>query len=215
MSSNESIFERLDNYLENKKSSEISLMLLMIFLFVAFVVYSYVFPITERKLKITRQNLNNVSKKLKAEKDYLRSVSKNGDERYMIKKIQKEIDTQKKLYVKISHANKYVDGKLKELSYLLFNNKNWAKFLDSITYMAKKYRVKIKVLESNIEKPDMQKIKQILTVKVEFSGNFKNVMKFINSIEESKLVVDVNEIKLVSGPKLKGYLNIAVWGMKY
>jgi len=54
-----------------------------------------------------------------------------------------------------------------------------------------------------------------LNLRVDFKGNFKNIMKFINAIEESKLVVDIYEINLESKSGLNGYINIAVWGMKY
>ena len=215
MNSNESLFEKIDNFLANKKSSEITLLFFMLFIFIAFISYSYVYPVTNKKLKITKQNLVKISKKLKSEKDYLRSVSRNGDEKYLIKKAKKEIESAKILLEKTTYANRYVDTKLKKLSYLLFNNKNWAKFLDSITYLAKENRVEIKILENKINKPNLQKIEQVLTVKVSFIGNFKDIMKFINSIEESKLVVDIFEMQLKALTKVEGYINVAVWGMKY
>ncbi len=215
MNSNESIFEKIDAYLANKKGSEISLIFFMLFILIGFLVYSYIFPITEKKLKTTQKNLTKMSKKLVTEQRYLRSVTKNGDERYLIKKAKREIEDTKIKLEKTTYANAYVDSKLKELSYLLFNNQNWAKFLDSITLLAQKYKVKIKVLENNINEPNLQKIEQILNLRVDFKGNFKNIMKFINAIEESKLVVDIYEINLESKSGLNGYINIAVWGMKY
>ncbi len=215
MNNNESIFEKIDAYLANKKSSEISLIFFMLFILIGFLVYSYIFPITEKRLKTTQKNLTKMSKKLVTEQRYLRSVTKNGDERYLIKKAKKEIEDTKIKLEKTTYANAYVDSKLKELSYLLFNNQNWAKFLDSITLLAQKYKVKIKVLENNINEPNLQKIEQILNLRVDFKGNFKNILKFINAIEESKLVVDIYEINLESKSGLNGYINIAVWGMKY
>ncbi len=215
MNNNESIFEKIDAYLVNKKSSEISLIFFMLFILIGFLVYSYIFPITEKKLKTTQKNLTKMSKKLVTEQRYLRSVAKNGDERYLIKKAKREIEDTKIKLEKTTYANTYVDSKLKELSYLLFNNQNWAKFLDSITLLAQKYKVKIKVLENNINEPNLQKIEQILNLRVDFKGNFKNILKFINATEESKLVVDIYEINLESKSGLNGYINIAVWGMKY
>ena len=84
---------------------------------------------------------------------------------------------------KTTYTNAYVDNKLKELSYLLFNDENWAKFLHSITQLAQKYSVRIKVIENKINEPSIQKIEQILTLKVDFSGSFANTMKFMNAIE--------------------------------
>ncbi len=215
MSSSENIFEKIDASLSGKKESELALIFLMIFVFIGFIVYSYIFPITEKKLKITKRNLISMNKKVQDEKGYLRSVTRNGDEHFYIKKAKSEIEGEKILLEKITYTNTYVDNKLKDLSYLLFNNQNWAKFLNSITLMAAKNHVKIKIIENKINKPSLQKIEQILNLKVEFNGRFKNIMKFINAIEESKLVVDIYEMQLKGAAGVDGYVNIGVWGMKY
>ncbi len=215
MSSSENIFEKIDASLSNKKESELSLIFLMIFVFVGFISYSYLFPITQKILKHTKANLTSMNKKVQGERSYLKSVTRNGDSRFYIKKMKNEIEGAKIVLEKVKYTNSYVDNKLKDLSYLLFNNQNWAKFLDSIALIAVKNHVKIKIIENKINKPNLQKIEQILNLKVEFSGNFNNIMKFINSIEESKLVVDIYEMKLVGAAGVKGYVNIGVWGMKY
>jgi len=215
MSNSENLFEKIDASLSQKKESELALIFLMIFVFIGFIVYSYVFPITEKKLKITKRNLMSMNKKVQTEKSYLRSVTRNGDERFYIKKAKSEIEGEKILLEKTTYTNSYVDAKLKDLSYLLFNNQNWAKFLDSVALMAAKNHVKIKIIENEINEPNLQKIEQILNLKVEFTGRFKNIMKFINSIEESKLVVDIYEMNLKGAAGVDGYINIGVWGMKY
>ncbi len=215
MKNNDNIFEKIDNYFDGKKSSEIALVFFLAFAFIAFLSYSYILPITEQKLKYTKRNLKSINKKVQGEKNYLRSVTRRGDERFYIKRSKKELENLKIVLEKTTYTNSYVDNKLKDLSYLLFNNQNWAKFLDSITLLAQKNHVKIKIIENKINKPNLQKIEQILNLKVKFNGNFKNVMKYINSIEESKLVVDIYEMNLKGATGIDGYINIAVWGMKY
>jgi hypothetical protein len=215
MSSSENLFEKIDASLSQKKDSELALILLMIFVFIGFIVYSYIFPITDKKLKQTKRSLRSIEKKVQSEKMYLKSVTRNGDSRFYIKKEKNKIEGQKIQLEKTTYLNSYVDSKLKNLSSLLFNNKNWAKFLDSIALIAVKNHVKIKIIENKIEKPDMQKIKQVLNLRVEFNGRFKNVMKFINTIEESKLVVDIYDMNLKGANGVDGYINIGVWGMRY
>ncbi len=215
MSSSENLFEKIDKSLYEKKESELALIFLMIFVFIGFIAYSYLFPITDKKLKQTKRNLVSMNKKVQSEKNYLRSVTRNGDERFYIKKAENELKSAKELLEKTTNTNTYVDSKLKDLSYILFNNQNWAKFLDSITLLAAKNHVKIKIIENKINKPSLQKIEQILNLKVEFNGEFKNVMNFINQIEESRLVVDIYEMKLKGASGIDGFINIGVWGMKY
>ncbi len=213
--SENSTFDKIDNYLKGKKSSELSLIFLMIFVAIAFVVYSSFFPITEKILKQTKNSHKSINSKLNQERAYLNSVTRNGDKNFIIKKITFEVKKQKELLQNTKYANAYVDTKLKELSYLLFNDENWAKFLDSIAFIGQKYGVELALIDNKFFEPNLQEIKQVLTVKVNFNGEFKNILKFINELEESDLVVDMNNLELKSSDTITGTINIAVWGMKY
>ncbi len=210
-----STFDKIDNYLKDKKSSELSLVFLMVFVTIGFVIYSSVYPVTEKILKNTKNSHKNIKNKLSQEKAYLNSVTRNNDKNFVIKKMSLEVNKQKRLLKETKFANSYVDTKLKELSYLLFNDKNWAKFLDSIAFIGKKYGIELSLINNSFFEPNLQEIKQVLTVKINFSGEFKNMLKFINELEESELVVDINNLNLESSDTITGTLDIAVWGMKY
>jgi len=54
-----------------------------------------------------------------------------------------------------------------------------------------------------------------LDVEVDANGNFNNLIKFINSIEESNLVVDVHDLKMDIKKSIHVNFKIAVWGIKY
>ncbi|WP_458701521.1 hypothetical protein ACKGJI_05215 [Sulfurospirillum sp. 1307] len=207
--------DKIDNYLKNKKASELSLLFLIIFVVIGFLIYSYIFPITEKQLNRTVKTHKTVQSQLAQEKAYMLSVSNNGDKNFLVKKMSNELNQEKMSLENITYANAYVDTKLKNLSYLLFNDKNWAKFLDSITYLAQEYNINLKLLNNSFFEPNLQEIKQVLTIKLEFNGDFKNILKFINKLEESKLVVDIDQITLESTNTINGSLDIAVWGMKY
>jgi hypothetical protein len=213
--SNVSTIDKIDNYLKEKKSSELSLLFLIVFVAIGFIVYSYVFPVTEKNLKRAMRINKEVKAKLAQEEAYMRSVTRNGDKNFVVKKIMQDLKKRKDELDSITYANAYVDTKLKDLSYLLFNDKNWAKFLDSITFLARRYNIKLNLINNEFFEPNLQEIKQVLTIKLEFSGRFKDIIKFINSLEESKLVVDINNLKLESSNTINASLDIAVWGMKY
>ena len=210
-----STFDKIDNYLKGKKSSELSLVFFMVFAAIGFVIYSSLFPVTEKMLKKTTNSHKSINTKLSQERAYLNSVTRNGDKNFIVKKMSIEVNKQKKILEDTKYANAYVDTKLKELSYLLFNDKNWAKFLDSITFIAQKYGIEIALISNSFFEPNLQEIKQVLTVQINFSGEFKNILKFVNELEESELVVDINNLKLESSDTITGTLDIAVWGMKY
>jgi len=215
MNSFDSFLDKIDHFFEGKKSNEIYLIFVMVFLFFGYFSYAYFSPITDGMLKRTMRDAKAVEKKLKDEQSYLASVSRDGDEHYLIKKVKSDIENSKASLEKMTATNEYVDHKLKELSYLLFNDENWAKFLNSITQLAQQYAVHIKVIGNKINEPSLQKIEQILTLKVDFSGSFTNTMKFMNAIEESKLVVDIYELNCTAKKNIEGQFDIAVWGMKY
>jgi len=215
MNSLDTLLDKIDLYFQGKKSSETYLLFAMAFVLVGFLFYSYLFPVTEKMLNQTMRNAKEVEKKLHDEQSYLASVSRDGDATFLIKKVKSDIENSKLLLEKTTYTNNYVDSKLKELSYLLFNDENWAKFLNSITQLAQKYSVKIKVIDNKVNEPSIQKIEQILTLKVDFAGSFANTMKFMNAIEESELVVDIYELNCTGKKNIEGQFNIAVWGMKY
>lgn len=208
-------FDKIDNFLKDKKSSELSLLFLILFVVIGFVVYSSVFPVTEKMLKKTKNSHKSINSKLNQEIAYLNSVTRGGDENYIIKKMTTEVDKQKQILSDTKFANAHVDKRLKELSYLLFNDKNWAKFIDSIALIGQKYGVKLRLIGSSFFEPNLQEIKQVLTVKVDFHGDFIDILKFINELEESDLVVDINNLNLESSDTIVGTLDVAVWGMKY
>lgn len=210
-----STFDKVDNYLKNKKSSEVSLIFLMIFVSIGFIVYLYVFPETEKALKKIEQSSKSMTARLAQEIAYQNSVTVNGNKNFFIQKLNKEIKDEKLLLEAKTFANGYVDNKLKELSYLLFNDENWASFLDSIALVAKENNINIKLIENTFNEPNIHKIEQVLNVSIVFSGNFRNIIKFINTLEESQLVVDLHDLELKSSNTINGNLNIAVWGMKY
>ena len=210
-----STFDKIDNYLKGKKSSELSLVFLMVFVAIGFVIYTSLFPVTEKILKKTKNSHKSIHSKLNQEKAYLNSVTRNGDKNFVIKKMSLEVKKKKQLLEDTKYANAYVDTKLKELSYLLFNDKNWARFIDSIAFIAQKYGIEVALISNSFFEPNLQEIKQVLTVQINFNGEFKNILKFINELEESELVVDINNLNLESSDTISATLDIAVWGMKY
>lgn len=208
-------FDKIDNFLNEKKSSEVSVVFLMVFAIIAFISYAYIYPVTDTMLKRAIKNQKSIQAKLNQEQAYLRSVTRNGDEQFLVKQAASEVKAQKILLENSIASNAYVDNKLKELSYLLYNDENWAKFLDSITLGAKENSIKIQFIKNQFIEPNFQKIEQVLNINLAFNGAFSDVMKFINTIEESDLVVDVNKLDLKSSNVIEGNLDIAVWGMKY
>jgi len=215
MNTNKNILEQIDTALKEKKPSEVNMIYMAIIALFGFLVYQFVFPITDSNLKKTQKQINTMRTKLNAEVFYLRSKTVNNDSKYYVKKLNADIkDLQKKLE-KTKYENDYVDNKLKELSYLLFNDANWAKFLDNISYLAQKNAISINYIRNRFNEINIQKVEQVLEINIDANGKFNNIMNFINAIEESKLVVDIYSLHLEGKKRVNARFKIAVWGMKY
>ena len=211
----EGLFSKIDAYFHSKKESEVLLLLLFAGAAMAFLIYSYAFPSASAFLQEQRRTLGDINNRIAQEETYLNSITVNGNERYHIEKLNSVTEEATIRLERTTHTNAYVDSKLKELSYLLFNDKNWAEFLDRLSFLAHQHNVRLHKISNDFKEPSLQKIEQVLNVSLDIEGDFNNILKFINAIEESRLVVEIYEISLAHDQRLQGALKIAVWGMKY
>ncbi|WP_456323071.1 type 4a pilus biogenesis protein PilO [Hydrogenimonas sp.] len=210
----EDVLEKLDNYFEEKKESEFYLMILAVVAVFGLVSYMYLIPITETWLKKDLRTQKKLDKKIKEEKRYLSSVTVNGDQRYRIKKLQNEIVKLKVRYNDIKEMNEYSDYQIQTLSELLFNERNWAKFLDSIALKAKKHNIDISLI-SNKFINNQDNFGHVLEIGVDCEGRYRNMIGFMNEIEESELVVDIYHIDMESNKTIQTNLKVSVWGINY
>lgn len=210
----EDILERLDNYFEGKKQSEFYILVFMIVAVVGFVSYNYLIPVTGKKLKQDLSTQKRLLRMINDEERYLASVTVNGDHRYKIKKLTREIAALKLKYNDLKEINEYSDFQIQTLSELLFNEKNWAKFLDSITLKAKKNHVAISMI-SNKFINNKDHFGHVLEIGVECEGKYRDLIGFMNEIEESELVVDIYQIDMESNRSINANFKVSVWGINY
>jgi len=210
----EDILEKLDDYFEHKKESEFYIIVLGTVFAIGMFSYNVLIPETEDILKRDLQTQNRLKAQLTEQENYLKSITVNGDNRYKIKKLQKEIKNLKTTLKNIKELNEYSDYQIQTLSELLFNEKNWAKFLDSIAKKANDNGVDIDTI-SNIFIQNQENFGHVLEIGIECEGNYQDVIAFMNNIEESELVVDVYEIVLEKEKKIKANFKVSVWGINY
>ena len=208
---NKTMGDKIDAFFAEKKPSEASLLYFGAALFVGFLVYQFVFLETDKNLKITESNLASVKKKVDEERRYL---SLNTPAR--LQQLKNDVEAKYAEYDDANYKISYVDNTLTELSYLLFDDENWASFVDDISRLAKKYKVEIQEIANKFYEPTFQKITHVVEIDIKSKGNFSNMVKFLNEIEESQMVIDVHQIEITKpDDKLEGHFKIAVWGMKY
>ena len=211
---------KIDNYFDGKKPSEVTLMLIMALILSGVIAYYTVIQYAEDYYDNSMLTNSQTTEELNKVNAYLDSVSqnndRNNDRNFKINQKQNELKQRQNELADAKSMNQYFDNKLRELSYLIFNEQSWADFLDSLALLANKNNVKITKIVNTFKEPNAQKIEQILDINVSVDGNYKDIIGYINAIEESKLVVDVNGIDINStNGKLKGNMGIYIWGMKY
>ncbi|CZE49443.1 type 4a pilus biogenesis protein PilO [Campylobacter geochelonis] len=211
--------DKIDEYFEGKKDNEVKMYLIFVFILVFFIVYLLMFQPAEDYFNQKQSELNSITTKLNEVDNYLASVSgpTKNDRNYEINKKQKEVQQEKDNLEMLKYSNEYFDKKLVEISYLTYNKQNWAKFLDSLTASAQENDIKIYSLHSDAKDLEVKKVQEVLDVNINAEGGFNNFLKYISSIEESDMVVDVNglDINGTSGNLIGGSIKISVWGMKY
>ena len=213
-------FTKIDNYFDGKKPSEVTMMLLVALVLSGVIIYYAIIQYAQDYFDSSIASNTQITKDLDEVNSFLDGVSqnndRNNDRNFKINQEQNRLKQQQEKLADAKNTNQYFDDKLRELSYLIFNEQSWADFLDSLAFLANKNNVKITKIVNTFKEPNAKKIEQILDINVSVDGNYKDIIAYINAIEESKLVVDINGIDINSTDgKLKGNMGIYIWGMKY
>ena len=207
-----SIVKKIDVFFQERKKSEKYLIYGTIFAGIIAISYQYLLPMSQKFLKIQKSNKEQIEAKLNIDKSYLQAMTVNGDKEYYVKFYRKKIDDEKKKFLHYADKKEYLDQKIKELSYLLYNKKRWASFLNSLTQKAYKNGVDITYI-SNRFLDITKNFGHVLEVEVGCSGDFKNLISYLNSIEQSDLVVDVYALRMADANPIQLQFKVSVWGI--
>jgi Tfp pilus assembly protein PilO len=108
--------------------------------------------------------------------------------------------------------NDYIKNQLEQISSLYYDEVVWGAYLDSISKFARAYNVKLEKFGNTLT-TDNSSFGHVLDISISTDGHYKNTLKFINALEQSQLVVDLHDMNMSADGKLKGDLNISVWGI--
>ena len=121
------ILSKIDQYFDSKKPNETNLIFLGSALIIAYLVYMLCFDPAQNFFDEKLDKHTRISTKLENTRNYLASVSSpDGDRNFKINEENRNLSNLKLRYTNILKFNTYFDSKLKELSFLLFDNQNWA-----------------------------------------------------------------------------------------
>ncbi len=213
-----SSLDQLDQWFASKGNSANNYFYIAL-LFVGLVAYFILSQQADPYLEESETNLSTATTKLEgAQREYNEFFG--GDPDAFVNNKRNILNGARTNLNNIVEERKYLDGKLKEISKLTYNEKNWAKFMDSLSTIAENNNIKIYAIHSDRREPSIKQIFQpeaLLDIDVKFEGAFSNVLRYINLIEQSEMIVDVNkmDINATKNGKIGGSIGISIWGVNY
>ena len=209
--------EELDVYFAPKKESEKWLLIFGVAGVIAYMGYELLLPYTEELYTTSERSKKRIQKSIADNNTYLNSITVGGDKDYYVKKYDSDIVRKKKSIVHINDKIKFIDSNLNQLSDMLFNQKSWSKFLNSITQKAEIHNVDLGYI-SNKYTDNNGTFGHVLEIGIGAHGEYKSIVKFMNELEQNVLVTDIFQTEFTldeNTSKINANINISVWGVNH
>ncbi len=199
----------IDKSFAEKKQQEIYMTYVMIAAALIAASYLLLWDPAEQGYNRTVAQTKAVEKKIKDDNNYLKWNPES-----KISQLKADVVNYKQEFINVKDQTEYIKYKIEQISSLYYDEQAWGEFIDSISENAKKYGVQLKYL-SNEFSDDKSTFGHVLDIQVKAKGNFHKTMKFVNSLEQSFLVVDIHDVNMSSSEQVDSDLQISVWGITY
>ncbi|NOR58157.1 MAG: type 4a pilus biogenesis protein PilO [Sulfurimonas sp.] len=205
----EDILGDIDKSFAEKKQQEVYMTYVMVGAALIALSYFLFWDSAELGYNKTVKETKTVEKKLTDDNNFLKwnPESKITQLKAQTVKLQED-------FVVSKDQSEYIKFKIEQISSLYYDEQAWGEFIDSISENAKKYGVQLKYL-SNEFSNEKNTFGHVLDIEVKVKGKFHNTMRFINSLEQSFLVVDIHDVDLIASNRVDSELKISVWGITY
>ena len=213
----EDTLESLDRYFAPKKENEKWLLILGVAGIIGYLGYSLLLPYTQELYNTSERTKKGIKKRIIANKTYLKSITKNGDREYFVKKFNRDIKNKKNEIININDRITFINSNLNKLSDMLFNQKSWSRFLNSITQKAEIHNVNLEYIDNKYA-DNNGSFGHVLEIGIGAVGSYKNVVKFMNELEQNVLVTDIFKTQFQlddNSSDLKADIHISVWGINH
>ncbi len=205
----EDYLHAIDQAFAEKSQRDIYMTYIMIVGGIFAFAYSLFWDSSFNNFQKTRASVVEYQQRIESDKNYLAQnpLSK-------IKQLDQEIE---KIYTDMASVkdnNAYIKTQIETIASLVYDERTWGEYLDSISSNAQKNQIKLKTL-TNVYADNSHAFGHILDISIRATGKYKNTLKFINSLEQSELVVDIHDINMSASKSLQTDLNISVWGITY
>jgi len=205
----EDYLHRIDVAFKDKSQKDTYMTYIMVVAVIFAFAYLLFWDSSFEKFERTRASVNNLQVKINADKAFLQ---RNPESKII--QLEREINKINNKVIALKDTNAYIKSKIETISSLIYDERAWGEYLDSITKNAQKYDIKLITLTNKYAQTDSS-FGHILDITIKSVANYKNTLKFINSLEQSELVVDIHNFDIKADQVLNTDLNISVWGITY
>lgn len=205
----EDILGDIDKSFAEKQQQEIYMTYVLVAAVFIAASYLLLWDSAELGFKKTEKEVVEIQKKIKDHSNYLKWNPES-----KIASLKAQTVKEKQNFVTLKDQSEYIKFKIEQISSLYYDEQAWGEFIDSISENAKKQGLKLEYLTNRFS-ADKSTFGHVLDIGIKVKGNFHKTMKFINSLEQSFLVVDVHTVKLLASSTVDSELKISVWGITY
>jgi len=199
---------KIDDFFKEKSKKDTYYVYIMVIGLVGLLSYPF-YDLSVEEFSNAQKKVSNVTMKLNADKVYLRV-----NPEIKIVKLTQDIKKLNSELLISKENNAYIKTKIDTISALVYDERAWGEYINSISINAKKYNIKILNFTNEYSKNN-KAFGHILDIGLDVKGNYSNTLKFINSLEKSDLVVDIHNFNIKAEDALNTKLNISVWGITY
>ena len=205
----EDYLHKIDSTFKGKSQKDIYMIYLMIFGSIFAFSYLLFWDTSEGNFVKKSAQISSISTKINKDKIYLQQ-----NNQAKVSLLDSEISAAKNRLILVKDNNDYIKSKIETISSLIYDERTWGEYLHSISTKAQKNRVKILNFTSK-NTLSTSSFGHMLDIEIESTGNYKNTLLFINSLEQSDLVVDIHSLNIKTDEILITDLKLSVWGITY
>lgn len=199
----------IDQSFAEKSDKDVKLIYVMVFFVLVMFSYLVFWESAEKGYNDIKAASKVVQEKIIVDKQYLASHPQS-----QITQLNQDIAQLNKNLATLKDENVYIRAEIEKIPELFYDEKIWGAFIDSIAEHAKKHHVKLTYFSNKLAS-DKTKFGHVLNIDIKSEGKYKDIIKFMNSIEKSKLVVDIHDLDMNATTKINLDLNLSVWGITY
>ena len=166
---------KIDDFFKEKSQKDTYYVYIMIVGVVGVISWPF-YDLSVDKFTNAQKQVKNVTAKINADKVYLQVNPES-----KIVKIDRDIKRLEAELLVSKENNEYIKSKIETISSLVYDERAWGEYINSISINAKRYNIKLLDFTNEYSKND-EAFGHILDISLQFKGNYSNTLKFINSL---------------------------------